>query len=181
MHLLLSGYVGRVNQRFVVSLTLSWHIKLFMNWLRLLILFQLKCNSLVLSLSWIITAALLCFMPLCKGIMKDVKWSLRCTMRTQRIITREKKRCLINLVAPLSQEQWLSVNKAFVMLCVFNLDLWFLISLVMKMKEKCYDCMHGRKTQKYMLSKGLLRHDVVRVFVSSLVLVFVRAILSWCP
>jgi len=26
-----------------------------------------------------------------------------------------------------------------------------------------------------------LRHDVVRVFVSSLVLVFVRAILSWCP
>ena len=26
-----------------------------------------------------------------------------------------------------------------------------------------------------------MRHDVVRVFVSSLVLVFVRAILSWCP
>jgi len=39
----------------------------------------------------------------------------------------------------------------------------------------------NRKTQKYMLSKYLLRHDVVRVFVSSLVLVFVRAILSWCP
>ena len=38
-----------------------------------------------------------------------------------------------------------------------------------------------RKTQKYMFSKCLLRHDVVRVFVSSLVLVFVRAILSWCP
>ena len=35
--------------------------------------------------------------------------------------------------------------------------------------------------QKYMFSKCLLRHDVVRVFVSSLVLVFVRAILSWCP
>jgi len=31
------------------------------------------------------------------------------------------------------------------------------------------------------LSKCLLRHDVVRVFVSFLVLVFVRAILSWCP
>jgi len=27
----------------------------------------------------------------------------------------------------------------------------------------------------------LFRHDVVRVFVSFLVLVFVRAILSWCP
>jgi len=27
----------------------------------------------------------------------------------------------------------------------------------------------------------LLRHDVVRVFVSFCVLVFVRAILSWCP
>jgi len=38
-----------------------------------------------------------------------------------------------------------------------------------------------RKTQKYMFSKCLLRHDVVRVFVSSLVLVFVRAILSCCP
>ena len=38
-----------------------------------------------------------------------------------------------------------------------------------------------RKTQKYMFSKCLLRHDVVRVFVSSLVLVFVRAYLSWCP
>jgi len=38
-----------------------------------------------------------------------------------------------------------------------------------------------RKTQKYMFSKCLLRQDVVRVFVSSLVLVFVRAILSWCP
>jgi len=38
-----------------------------------------------------------------------------------------------------------------------------------------------RKTQKYMFSKCLLRHDVVRVFVSSLVLVFVRAILSWYP
>jgi len=35
-----------------------------------------------------------------------------------------------------------------------------------------------RKTQKYSLSKCLLRHDVVRVFVSFLVLVFVRAILS---
>ena len=32
-----------------------------------------------------------------------------------------------------------------------------------------------------MFSKCLLRHGVVRVFVSSLVLVFVRAILSWCP
>ena len=32
-----------------------------------------------------------------------------------------------------------------------------------------------------MFSKCLLRHDVVRVFVSSFVLVFVRAILSWCP
>ena len=32
-----------------------------------------------------------------------------------------------------------------------------------------------------MFSKCLLRHDVVRVFVSSLVLVFVRAILSWYP
>ena len=38
-----------------------------------------------------------------------------------------------------------------------------------------------RKTQKYMFSKCLLRHDVVRVFVSSFVLVIVRAILSWCP
>ena len=38
-----------------------------------------------------------------------------------------------------------------------------------------------RKTLKYIFSKCLLRHDVVRVFVSSLVLVFVRAILSWCP
>ena len=38
-----------------------------------------------------------------------------------------------------------------------------------------------RQTQKYSLSKCLLRHDVVRVFVSSLVLVFVLAILSWCP
>ena len=38
-----------------------------------------------------------------------------------------------------------------------------------------------RKTQKYMFSKFLLRHDVVRVFVSSLVLVFVWAILPWCP
>ena len=38
-----------------------------------------------------------------------------------------------------------------------------------------------RKTQKYSFSKYLLRHDVVRVFVSFLVLVFVRAILSWCP
>jgi len=36
-------------------------------------------------------------------------------------------------------------------------------------------------TQKYMFSKCLLRHDVVRVFVSSLVLIFVRAILSRCP
>jgi len=35
-----------------------------------------------------------------------------------------------------------------------------------------------RKTQKYSLSKFLLRHDVVRVFVSFLVLVLVRAILS---
>ena len=38
-----------------------------------------------------------------------------------------------------------------------------------------------RQTQKYMFSKCLLRHDVLRVFVSSLVLVFLRAILSWCP
>jgi len=38
-----------------------------------------------------------------------------------------------------------------------------------------------RKTQKYSLSKCLVRHDVVKVFVSFLVLVFVRAILSWCP
>jgi len=38
-----------------------------------------------------------------------------------------------------------------------------------------------RKTQKYSFSKCLLRHDVVRVFVSFCVLVFVRAILSWCP
>ena len=38
-----------------------------------------------------------------------------------------------------------------------------------------------RKTQKYTFSKCLLRHDVVGVFVSSLALVFVRAILSWCP
>jgi len=38
-----------------------------------------------------------------------------------------------------------------------------------------------RKSQKYSLAKCLLRHDVVRVFVSFLVLVFVRAILSWCP
>jgi len=38
-----------------------------------------------------------------------------------------------------------------------------------------------RKTQQYMFSKCLLRHDVVRVFVSSLVLVFVWVILSWCP
>ena len=37
------------------------------------------------------------------------------------------------------------------------------------------------KTQKYSFSKCLLRHDVVRVFVSFLVLVFVRANLSWCP
>ena len=40
---------------------------------------------------------------------------------------------------------------------------------------------HDIEKQKYMFSKCLLRHDVVRVFVSSLVLVFVRAILSWCP
>ena len=38
-----------------------------------------------------------------------------------------------------------------------------------------------RKTQKYSFSKCRLHHDVVRVFVSSLVLVFVWAILSWCP
>ena len=38
-----------------------------------------------------------------------------------------------------------------------------------------------KNTKKYMFSKCLLRHDVVRVFVSSLVLVYVRAILSWCP
>jgi len=38
---------------------------------------------------------------------------------------------------------------------------------------------HGQ--QKEIFSKCLLRHDVVSVFVSSLVLVFVRAILSWCP
>jgi len=31
------------------------------------------------------------------------------------------------------------------------------------------------------VSKCLLRHYVVRVFVSFCVLVFVRAILSWCP
>jgi len=39
----------------------------------------------------------------------------------------------------------------------------------------------GRKTEKYSLSKCMLRHDVVRVFVSFLVLVIERAILSWCP
>jgi len=33
----------------------------------------------------------------------------------------------------------------------------------------------------YSVVAFLLRHDVVRVFVSSLLLVFVRAILSWCP
>jgi len=33
----------------------------------------------------------------------------------------------------------------------------------------------------FLFYKCLLRHDVVRNFVSSLVLVFVRAILSWCP
>ena len=37
------------------------------------------------------------------------------------------------------------------------------------------------ETLKYSLSKCLLRHDVVRVFVSFIVLVFVQAILSWCP
>jgi len=37
---------------------------------------------------------------------------------------------------------------------------------------------HHFRLEKYMFSKCLLRHDVVRVFVSSLVLVFVRAILS---
>jgi len=39
----------------------------------------------------------------------------------------------------------------------------------------------SEKHTKYMFSKCLLRHDDVRVFVSSLVLVFVRVILSWCP
>jgi len=38
-----------------------------------------------------------------------------------------------------------------------------------------FDYKINRKTQKYSLSKCLLRHDVVRVFVSFLVLVFVRA------
>ena len=39
-----------------------------------------------------------------------------------------------------------------------------------------------RKTQKYsVFSKCLLRHGLVPVFVSFCVLVFVRAILSWCP
>ena len=37
-----------------------------------------------------------------------------------------------------------------------------------------------RKHTKYSFSKCLLRYDVVRVFVSFCVLVFVRAILSWC-
>ena len=38
-----------------------------------------------------------------------------------------------------------------------------------------------RKTQKYSFSKCLLSLYVVRVFVSFCVLVFVWAILSWCP
>jgi len=51
----------------------------------------------------------------------------------------------------------------------------------LSIKKKIKNEEKKRKTQKYMFSKCLLRHDVVRVFVSSLVLVFVRAILSWCP
>jgi len=53
----------------------------------------------------------------------------------------------------------------------------FFKKLSIKKKRK------NEKSEKHknMFSKCLLRHDVVRVFVSSLVLVFVRAILSWCP
>ena len=40
---------------------------------------------------------------------------------------------------------------------------------------------HFRKTQQYNFSKCLLRHDVVRDFVSFCVIVFVRAILLLCP
>jgi len=50
--------------------------------------------------------------------------------------------------------------------------------LSIKRKEKKEK---SEKHKKYMFSKFLLRHVVVRVFVSSLVLGFVRAILSWCP
>jgi len=38
-----------------------------------------------------------------------------------------------------------------------------------------------KNTKKLVFSKCMLRRGVVRVFVSFLVLVFVRAILSWCP
>ena len=41
----------------------------------------------------------------------------------------------------------------------------------MQIKNKTCNRKRKRKTQKYMFSKCLLRHDVVRVFVSSLVLV----------
>ena len=47
----------------------------------------------------------------------------------------------------------------------YSIIVWFKISRVFK----------------YSVSKCLLRHDGVRVFVSFCVLVFVRAILSWCP
>ena len=40
-------------------------------------------------------------------------------------------------------------------------------------------CVTCNITQTYMFSKCMLRYDVVRVFESSLVLVFVRVILSW--
>ena len=39
----------------------------------------------------------------------------------------------------------------------------------------------GQDSKCLDFSKCLLRHDVVRVYVSFFVLVFVRAILSWCP
>jgi len=51
------------------------------------------------------------------------------------------------------------------------------LDLPIKRKQK----KKSPKNTKNMFSKCLLRHDVVRVFVASLVLVFVRAILSWCP
>ena len=43
------------------------------------------------------------------------------------------------------------------------------------------DKKNPKNTKIVFFSKCLLRHGVVRVFVSLCVLVFVRAILSWCP
>jgi len=66
---------------------------------------------------------------------------------------------------------------------IFNLNLFGAFTLKLQetsTRRFVHICIY-EKHNIIVFSKCLLRHDVVSVFVSFCVLVFVRAILSWCP